>query len=109
VVSLLSGGVAKVTEFLEKNIRQLCSRKWINRTRYSAQLSFPYIWKEELMAGDNKIGEISGFQLRINDSTVLVRFSRNADQDVRTKVRDILTEAYEERFQQGISAYAKSL
>ena len=73
------------------------------------QLSFPYIWKEELMAGNNKIGEISGFQLRINDSTVLVRFSRNADQDVRTKVRDILTEAYEERFQQGISAYAKSL
>ena len=61
------------------------------------------------MAGDNKIGEISGFQLRINDSAVLVRFSRNADQDVRTKVRDILTEAYEERFQQGISAYAQSL
>ena len=57
------------------------------------------------MAGDNKNGEISGFQLRINDSAVLVRFSRNADQDVRTKVRDILTE----RFQQGISAYAQSL
>ena len=33
VVSLLSGGVAKVTEFLEKNIRQLCSRKWITMTR----------------------------------------------------------------------------
>ncbi len=61
------------------------------------------------MAGNNKIGEISGFQLRINDSAVLVRFSRSAEQDVRAKVRDILTEAYEERFQQGISAYAQSL
>ena len=61
------------------------------------------------MAGDNKNGEISGFQLRINDSAVLVRFSRSAEQDVRAKVRDILTEAYEERFQQGITAYAQSL
>lgn len=61
------------------------------------------------MTGDNQIGEISGFQLRINDSAVSVRFSSSAEQDIRTKVRDILTEAYEERFQQGISAYAQSV
>ena len=73
------------------------------------QLSFPYIWRQEIMAENNKNGEISGFQLRINDSAVLVRFSRSAEQDVRAKIRDILTEAYEERFRQGISAYAQSL
>lgn len=61
------------------------------------------------MTGDNQISEISGFQLRINDSAVPVRFSSSAEQDIRTKVRDILTEAYEERFQQGISAYAQSV
>ena len=61
------------------------------------------------MTGDKEIGEISGFQLRINDSAVSVRVSSSAEQDIRTKVRDILTEAYEERFQQGISAYAQSL
>lgn len=98
-----------MTGVLEKNERQLCRRKWINLIRYSVWLSFPYIWREELMTGNNQNSEISGFQLRINDSAVSVRFSNSAEQDIRTKVRDILTEAYEERFQQGISAYAQSV
>lgn len=40
-------------------------------------------------------------RLHINDSTVTVMFSRNGEGEagVKNKVRDILTEAYEERFQ----------
>lgn len=35
------------------------------------------------MTGGNQINEISGFQLRINDSAVLVRFSSSAEQTFR--------------------------
>ncbi len=40
-------------------------------------------------------------RLHINDSTVTVMFSQNGEGEagVKNKVRDILTEAYEERFQ----------
>ena len=39
-------------------------------------------------------------QLCINSSAVTVMFSRNdTGADIKNKVRDILTEAYEERFQ----------
>lgn len=61
------------------------------------------------MTKENQIGETPGFRLRINDSAVSIRFSSSAEHDVRTKVRDILTEAYEERFQQAISPYAHSV
>lgn len=40
-------------------------------------------------------------RLRINDSAVTVMFSQSGEGEagVKDKVRDILTEAYEERFQ----------
>jgi len=40
-------------------------------------------------------------RLRINDSAVTVMFSQNGEGEagVKDKVRDILTEVYEERFQ----------
>jgi hypothetical protein len=38
-------------------------------------------------------------RLHINSSAVTIMFSGSEDTDVKNKVRDILTEAYEERFQ----------
>ena len=77
-----------------------------DQTFCKAVFSLYNMWREEVMTKDNQTGEIPSFQLRINDSAVSVRFSNSAEQDVRTRVRDILTEAYEERFQQEISVYA---
>lgn len=61
------------------------------------------------MIGQDRINRISGFQLRINDSVVSIKFSDSGGEDIKTRVRDILTEAYEERFQRELSAYAKSV
>lgn len=38
-------------------------------------------------------------RLHINSSAVTIMFSGSEGTDVKNKVRDILTEAYEERFQ----------
>lgn len=38
-------------------------------------------------------------RLRVNSSVVTVMFSGNEGTEVKNKVRDILTEAYEERLQ----------
>lgn len=61
------------------------------------------------MLGQDQINKISSFQLRINDSDVSIKFSDSGGEDIKTRVRDILTEAYEERFQRELSAYAKSV
>lgn len=45
--------------------------------------------------------------MRVSGRDVLVRFSGSGEPDVKNKVRDILTEAYEERFQRELSAYAR--
>jgi len=38
------------------------------------------------------------FQLPVNGNIVTVRFSMEESENIKEKVRDILTEAYEERF-----------
>lgn len=42
------------------------------------------------------------FQLCINGTAVTVMFSESGMPDVKTKVRDILTESYEERLRNGL-------
>lgn len=41
-------------------------------------------------------------QICVNNSTVIVRFSRAENAGLKDLVRDILTEAYEERLQKGL-------
>lgn len=60
------------------------------------------------MLGQDQINKISGFQLRINDSDVSIKFSDSGGEDIKTRVRDILIEAYEERFQRELSCFLSS-
>ncbi len=46
------------------------------------------------MGSENKM-----FRIRVNGIVVRVRFSEERSADVKCKIRDILTEAYQERFQ----------
>ena len=45
------------------------------------------------------------FQLYINGSVVTVTFSTCETPDIKAKVRDILTESYEERIQNTVQTY----
>ena len=47
-------------------------------------------------------------QLHVNASTVTVMFSDNGEADVKNRVRDIPTEAYEERFQRESLLYGQA-
>ena len=47
------------------------------------------------------------FQLCINGTAVTVMFSGSGMPDVKTKVRDILTESYEERLWEKVQGYAR--
>lgn len=42
------------------------------------------------------------FRLDVNGTVVTVRFSETEMPDIKAKIRDILTESYEERFQRRI-------
>ena len=42
------------------------------------------------------------FRVNVNGAAVTVRFSETEMPDIKTKIRDILTESYEERFQRKI-------
>ena len=42
------------------------------------------------------------FRLDVNGTAVTVRFSETEIPDIKAKIRDILTESYEERFQRKI-------
>lgn len=53
------------------------------------------------MFGDQKCGN-PVFQLDIDGTVVVVRFSETETADIKARVRDILTESYEERFQRKI-------
>ena len=45
------------------------------------------------------------FQLNINGSVVTVTFSTSETPDIKARVRDILTESYEERIQNTVQTY----
>ena len=45
------------------------------------------------------------FQLNINGSAVTVTFSTSETSDIKARVRDILTESYEERIQNTVQTY----
>lgn len=42
------------------------------------------------------------FRIDINGAAVTIRFSDTETADVKARIRDILTESYEERFQRNI-------
>ena len=60
------------------------------------------------MFGSQKEGS-PVFRFSINGSRVTVMFSEKGVPDVKEKVRDILTESYEERFRDKVQAYAQQL
>ncbi len=47
------------------------------------------------------------FRLNMNGAAVTVRFSDTETADVKARIRDILTESYEERFQRNIQECAQ--
>ena len=49
------------------------------------------------------------FQLNINGSAVTVTFSTSETPDIKARVRDILTESYEERIQNTVQTYMQSV
>lgn len=53
-------------------------------------------------------GSAPVMRLHVNDSTVTVMFSNQEESDVKNRVRDILTEAYEERFQRESLLYGQA-
>jgi len=57
---------------------------------------------------NRKADENPVLQLRVNNSVVKVMFSRSDGMDVKNRVRDILTESYEERFQKEIMTCGQS-
>ncbi len=56
------------------------------------------------MSSGNKM-----FRIRVNGIVVRVRFSEERSADVKCKIRDILTEAYQERFQGKMQAGIRDL
>ena len=49
------------------------------------------------------------FQLHINGSTVTVTFSTSETPDIKARIRDILTESYEERIQNTVQKYMQPM
>lgn len=47
------------------------------------------------------------FRLDVNGTVVTVRFSETEAPDIKTRIRDILTESYEERFQRKVQECIK--
>ena len=45
------------------------------------------------------------FKLDINGTSVIVTFSASETPDIKTRIRDILTESYEERIQNTVQTY----
>jgi len=58
---------------------------------------------------NRKADENPVLQLRVNNSVVKVMFSRSDGMDVKNRVRDILTESYEERFQKQFGEWQRYL
>ena len=49
------------------------------------------------------------FKLDINGTSVMVRFSNIETPDIKARVRDILTESYEERIQNTVQKYMRPM
>lgn len=58
---------------------------------------------------ENKKSGSPVFRLSLKGAAVTVRFSDTETDDVKSRVRDILTESYEERFQRGIQECVQPL
>ena len=56
---------------------------------------------------ENQKNENLIFKIDINGVAVTVRFSDTETVDVKARIRDILTESYEERFQRNIQECAQ--
>lgn len=58
---------------------------------------------------NSKAERIPVLQIRANGSVVNVIFNGNDGTDVKNRVRDILTEAYEERFQKELASCGQTM
>ena len=58
---------------------------------------------------ESRKNESPVFRLDINGVVITVRFSDTETADVKARVRDILTESYEERFQRMVQECAQSV
>jgi len=58
---------------------------------------------------ERKISSSPVLRLNLKGAAVTVRFSDTETDDVKGRIRDILTESYEERFQRGIQECAQPL
>ena len=56
---------------------------------------------------ENQEQTIPVFKLDISDTSVTVTFSSVETPDIKAKVRDILTESYEERIQNTVQKYVQ--
>lgn len=56
-----------------------------------------------------KISSSPVLRLNLKGAAVTVRFSDTETEDVKGRIRDILTESYEERFQRGIQECVQPL
>ncbi len=61
------------------------------------------------MSGNDRNKMNPVFRLRINDANVVIRFSETESFGVKDRVREILTEAYEERFEMNLPVGAASV
>ena len=66
------------------------------------------IQKGEILLERKTIGESPVLQFYVNHSVVTVMFSNKGGLDVKEQIRNILTKAYEERFQKEIEKQEKS-
>ncbi|MCM1193129.1 MAG: hypothetical protein NC305_14890 [Lachnospiraceae bacterium] len=56
---------------------------------------------------EDKVNGSPVFRLNLKDAVVTVRFSDTETDDVKGRIRDILTESYEERLQRSIQGCAQ--
>lgn len=70
---------------------------------------FFYKGRGDLMSGNDRSKMNPVFRLRINDANVVIRFSETESSGVKDRVREILTEAYEERFEMNLPVGAASV
>lgn len=54
---------------------------------------------------ENRKDQDPVFRLRLSGTVVTVMFSNDGGPDVKTKIRDILMESFEERFREKVQAY----
>lgn len=62
---------------------------------------------KECLMSENRTNMSPVFRLSLKGAAVTVRFSDTETDDVKGRIRDILTESYEERLQRSIQGYAQ--